>query len=202
MTAILKMSRRISPEEYLHDERSADIRHEYVNGQVYAMAGASDDHNRIAGNIFAALHSTLSNTRGEAFINDMKVKIPPTFADVFYYPDVIVACTPKDNAKYYRECPAVIFEVISPETERIDRRERVLSYRQIPTLRAYVMMEQDRMAATVLRRAKIGWESEALEGPEAVLRLGAIGFTIRLEAIYARTALASPKRSRPGRRTL
>src|SRR6185436_17648180 len=155
MTAILKTSGWISPEEYLQGERLAEVRHEYVNGQVYAMAGASDDHNRIAGNIFAALHAALNNTRCEPFINDMKVRIPPTFADVFYYPDVIVACTPKDNAKYFRERPTVIFEVISPDTERIDRREKVLSYRQIPTLRAYVIVEQDRMAVTVLHRTKV-----------------------------------------------
>jgi len=201
MTAILKTSGWISPEEYLQGERLAEVRHEYVNGQVYAMAGASDDHNRIAGNIFAALHAALSNTRCEPFINDMKVKIPPTFADVFYYPDVIVACAPKDNAKYYRERPTVIFEVISPDTERIDRREKVLSYRQIPTLRAYVMVEQDRMAVTVLRRTKVGWKSEVLEGPEAVLRLDAIGFAIRLKPIYARTALTSARRSRGSRTT-
>jgi Uma2 family endonuclease len=201
MTAILKPSRWISPEEYLEGERLAEVRHEYLSGQVYSMAGASDDHNRIAGNIFAALHAALKSTRCEPFINDMKVKIPPTFADVFYYPDVIVACSPKDNAKYYRERPTVIFEVISPDTERIDQREKLLSYRQIPTLRAYVMVEQDRMAITALRRAKVGWKSEVMEGPEAVLRIDAIGFTIRLQMIYDRTTLTSGRRSRGSGKT-
>ena len=86
------------------------------------MAGASDDHNRIAGNIFGELRERLRGKRCEPFMVDMKAKVPPTIAGAYYYPDVLVACDPTDNAKYFRERPAVIFEVISPETERIDRR--------------------------------------------------------------------------------
>ena len=87
MTAIPRAADWISPEEYLEGERLAEVRHEYVDGRVYAMAGASDDHNRIAGNIFAELRERLRGHRCEPFINDMKVKIPPAFADVYYYPD-------------------------------------------------------------------------------------------------------------------
>src|SRR6266481_2841746 len=87
MSAIAQSQPLLSVDEYLEGERFSDIRHEYVGGYVYAMAGASDDHNRIAGNIFSALHSRLSGKRCEPFINDMKLKIPG--GQAFYYPNVL-----------------------------------------------------------------------------------------------------------------
>jgi len=190
MSLILKPTSRISAEDYLEGEKFAEFRHEYVDGYVYAMAGASDDHNRIAGNLFAVIHAALRGKRCEPFSTDMKVKIPPTFADVFYYPDVMVVCDPTDNSKYYRERPSIIFEVISPETERTDRREKAIAYRQISTIEAYILVEQDRVAATVLLRADQGWQSELLEGSGSVLKLPGISLEIPLERIYERTSLA------------
>ena len=193
MTAILKTSGSISPEEYLEGERLAEVRHEYVNGQVYAMAGASDDHNRIAGNIFAALHAALSDTRCEPFINDMKVKMPPQVADVFYYPDVLVAYDPTDSAKYFRERPTALFEVLSPETERTDVREKAIAYRQMPSVKVYALVEQERMAITLLRQAEQGWLKEVIEGPQATLKLPELGVEIPVERIYERTAVAASR---------
>ena len=195
VTAIPKAADGISPDEYLEGERSAEVRHEYVDGRVYAMAGASDDHNRIAGNIFAELRQNLRGHRCEPFINDMKVKIPPAFADVYYYPDVLVACDPTDNARYFRERPTVIIEVLSTETERTDRREKAIAYRQIPTVEAYVLIEQERMAATILCRIEPGWQSEVIEGPGSILKLPGIGVEIPLERIYERTAVAGARAS-------
>ena len=195
MSTILKATDWISPDEYLEGERSAEVRHEYVDGHVYAMAGASDDHNRIAGNIFAELRERLRGHRCEPFINDMKVKIPPAFADVYYYPDVLVACDPTDNARYFRERPTVIIEVLSPETERTDRREKAIAYRQIPTVEGYVLVEQERMAATILRRTEPGWQSDVIEGPGSILKLPGIGVEIPLERIYERTPAAAARAS-------
>src|SRR5262245_26554542 len=107
MTVIAKSADLLTPEEYLEGERYSDVRHEYVDGRVYAMAGASDDHNRIAANLLAFLHAALRGKPCEPFMADMKVKIPSRFADAFYYPDVMVACDPADNARYYRERPWV-----------------------------------------------------------------------------------------------
>lgn len=195
MSAIAKPAGWISPEEYIEGERASEVRHEYVDGYVYAMAGASDDHNRIVLNLGAELHAALRGKRCEPFSTDMKVKIPPTFADVFYYPDVMVVCDPTDNAKYYRERPSIIFEVISPETERTDRREKAIAYRQIPTIEAYILVEQDRMAITVLHQAEVGWRREVLEGPQAVLKPPGIDVEIPLERIYERTVAAGASRS-------
>lgn len=180
----------ISIEEYLEGERASEVRHEYVAGYVHAMAGASDDHNRITGNIFAALHSALRGKRCEPFMTDMKVKIPPKLASAFYYPDVVVACDPTDNAKYYRERPIIIFEVILPDTERTDRREKALAYGYIETLRAYVLVEQDELKLTVLRPAADGnWSTEVLEGAGAELKLPEIDSQLSLSIIYERTSL-------------
>jgi Uma2 family endonuclease len=190
MTTVTTAIEFITPEEYLEGERASEIRHEFVDGRVYAMAGASDDHNRIAGNIFSELRERLRGKSCEPFINDMKVKIPPAFAEVYYYPDVLVVCDQTDNAKYYRERPTVIFEVISPETEGTDRREKAIAYRSIPSISAYILVEQDRMAVTIMHRAEPGWRKEILEGPNEVLKLETIGVEIPFQHIYERTAAA------------
>src|SRR3989442_10570028 len=152
MTALSESMFWISPEEYLEGERIAEVKHEYVAGRVYAMAGASDNHNRISGNIFAALHHHLRGKPCDVFTNDMKVRTAPEHGSSFYYPDVVVACDPTDNAKYYRERPLYVFEVISPDTERTDRREKAISYYYIPTIEAYIIADQDLFALTVNRR--------------------------------------------------
>jgi Uma2 family endonuclease len=195
MTAIPRAADWISSDEYLEGERLAEVRHEYVDGRVYAMAGASDEHNRIAGNIFRELGNALRGHKCEPFINDMKVKIPPGLADVYYYPDVLIAYDPTDNARYFRERPSVIIEVLSPETERTDRREKAIAYRQIPTVEAYVLIEQERMAATILRRTEPGWQSELLEGPGSILKLPGLGVEIPLQRIYERTTVAGTRTS-------
>jgi Uma2 family endonuclease len=189
MSAIARPRNWISPEDYLEGEKASEVRHEYVDGAVYAMAGASDDHNRIAGNIFAELRERLRGRRCEPFMADMRAKMPASFGPAYYYPDVLVACDPTDNAKYFRERPAVIFEVMSPETERTDRQEKTLAYQQIPSLTIYVLVEQDAVALTLLRRADPGWSTETVQGRAAVLRLPEIGVEIPLELIYERTGL-------------
>ena len=187
MTAVQTSCNWISPEEYLEGERRSEIRHEYVYGSVYAMAGASDDHNRIAGNIFGELRERLRGRKCEAFINDVKAKVLPT-SDVYYYPDVMVVCDSADNAEYFRERPTVVVEVISPDTERTDRREKALAYRDIPSVQSYVIVEQDRIEMTILRRSEVGWKTETLQGRNEILRLPEIGVDIPLERIYERTA--------------
>jgi Uma2 family endonuclease len=179
----------ITPVEYLEGERVAEIRHEYVDGHVYAMAGASDDHNRITANLCGELRERLRSGPCEPFAMDMKVRIPPAFAEAFYYPDVMVVCDPGDNAKFYRERPTVIIEVLSPETERTDTREKAIAYRQIPTVQAYVLVEQDKPKVTVLHRAETGWHKQVLEGRDATLRLDCLGVAIPFERIYERTAV-------------
>jgi Uma2 family endonuclease len=197
MSAVPKPESWITAEEYLEGERVSEIRHEYVNGRVYAMAGASDDHNRITGNLFGELHAAFRGKRCEAFINDMKVKVPPNVTEGYYYPDVLVACDPTDNAKYFRERPKVIIEVLSPDTRRTDEREKVYAYQQVRTLEAYVLVEQDVARIAVLHRAETGWRKEVIEGLTATLRLESLGVEIPFERIYERTAVAGKTRTPP-----
>src|SRR5437667_4237777 len=151
MTSAVGHSRQlISVKEYLEGERLSDARREYVGGYIYAMARASDDHNRIAGNIHGELRERLRGSPCEAFMVDMKLKIPGSQA--FYYPDVLVACDPADNAKYFRERPMVVFEVLSSETEHTDQREKWHAYALIPSLKVYVIVSQQTPELIVLRR--------------------------------------------------
>jgi Uma2 family endonuclease len=189
MSAIAQKIGLISPEEYLEGELSSEVRHEYLDGYVYTRADASDDHSRVAGNILSELRERLRGKVCEPFGSDMKLKLPPGFGHVFYYPDAIVACDPTDRSRYYRERPTVIFEVVSPQTERTDRREKAFAYREISTVQDYIIVAQDRVAMTVLHRAEEGWRSEALEGAEATLKLPVIGVEIPFARIYERTAL-------------
>src|SRR5260370_16741838 len=113
------------------------------------MAGASDDHNRVAGNIFGELRNRLRGKRCEPFMADMKLKIPG--AQAFYYPDVLVAGDPSDNAKYFRERPTVVFEVLSPETERTDHREKWYAYALIDSPKDYAIVSQVTCSSPILR---------------------------------------------------
>jgi Uma2 family endonuclease len=179
----------VSVEEYLEGERDSQLRHEYVEGHVYAMADASDDHNRIAGNIFSFLHAALRGKPCEPFINDMKARIPPQLASAFYYPDVLVACDPTDKEKYYRERPVVIVEVLSPQTRRTDEREKAIAYRLFPSVEVYLLVEQDRLRITALHRVDNDWRREVIQGRTAALKLECLGVEIPMERIYERTAV-------------
>jgi Uma2 family endonuclease len=182
----------ISVEEYLEGERVSEVRHEYVDGYVYAMAGGSDDHNRIALNITSELREALRGKRCEPFGSDMKLKIPGS--NVFYYPDAFVVCDPGDNAKYFRERPTVIFEVLSPETERTDQREKHFAYTLIPTLKVYLMLSQQSRELTVLRRGRgESWIAAVVSGAKAVLRLPEIKVEIPLARLYERTNASRAK---------
>ena len=187
MSALLKPE-LLSVEEYIEGELLSDVRHEYIDGCVYAMAGASDDHNRIARNILTTLDTALRGKRCEPFGSDMKFKI--LRYNSFYYPDVMVTCDPTDNAKYFRERPTVVFEVLSPETERTDTREKWYAYDTVEDLKIYVLVAQDRAEAVVHRRTADGWTTETLRGLNATLSLPEIGAEIPFQRIYERTYLA------------
>jgi len=179
----------VSVEEYLEGELHSQVRHEYVEGRVYAMSGASVDHNRIAGNLFSFLHAALRGKPCEPFINDMKAKIPPQLANAVYYPDVLVACDPTDKDKYYRERPVMVAEVLSPRTRRTDEREKAIAYRLVSSIEVYLLVEQDRLRITVLHRAANEWRREVIEGQTAVLQLECLGVEIPLARVYERTAV-------------
>ena len=152
----------VSVDEYLAHEDGADCRHEYINGQVYAMTGASDRHCLITLNIAAYLRPSLRGTPCQLFVNDMKVRLRISEQDIFYYPDVLLSCDPNDRETYYRSAPCMVIEVLSESTARIDRREKLLSYRLIPSLQEYILIEQQQRRLEVYRRAN-DWQQEIIE---------------------------------------
>lgn len=189
MTAVPTSTRWISPEEYLRGELASDIRHEYFAGEVVAMAGASENHNYIAGNIFGELRAHLRGKRCAPFINDMKAHIHRRGEDWFYYPDVMVNCDPAGQRKYYCDTPSVIFEVLSESTDDKDRREKRLAYEMIQTLHTYALVAQDRRELLIFRRTSEGWSRELLPEDGEILRIPELEFSVPLDEIYARTGL-------------
>jgi Uma2 family endonuclease len=173
----------LTVEEYLEGEQLSDIRHEYIGGLVYAMAGTSDEHNFIVTNCLAALHAHLRGKTCRVFVLDAKVRLQANADDIFYYPDLMVACDPRDTDRFFKRYPRVLLEVLSESTERIDRREKFLSYTQIETLEEYILVGQDKMEVTLFRRGN-RWQAEVFHAATQSLPLASIDFSIPLASIY------------------
>ena len=188
MTAVAWEQNWITPEEYLTGEQMSDIRHEYACGRVYAMAGSSATHNRIAGNLHAELNYHLRGKTCEAFINDMKIRMESGNDSFFYYPDVMVACDPSDNEAYFRRFPKVIVEVLSPSTERIDTSEKLRAYQSIASLEVYILVSQTKATATLFRRVN-QWRREVIAETAGQLVIPELDFTIGFDRLYERTGL-------------
>lgn len=150
----------MSVEEYLAFERDAEIRHEFLGGQIYSMSGGSQRHNLIALRLASDIDRHLRGKPCRAFINDMKVRVTPGGDDYFYYPDIAVTCDPRDREhSHHISHPKLLIEVLSPGTARIDRREKLFAYMQIETLEEYVLLEQDFPEARIHRPAD-KWKAE------------------------------------------
>jgi len=176
-------------EEYLAAERVAEQKHEYLAGAVYAMAGTTRDHERIAINICGELRAQLRGRPCEVFASNIKVRIHKHADRFFYYPDVTVDCGSAAGDSLFAEDPRVIFEILSPETERIDRVEKLYNYQTLPSLAAYVLVDQLRLAVTVYRRTNNEWVVELLTKNGDVLKLPEIECALPVTAIYERTQL-------------
>lgn len=157
----------LSVEEYLEFEKDSPVKHEYVGGKVYAMTGVSRRHSRISLNIARKLADAAEGGPCRVHQSDMKV---PTPDSVFYYPDVVVACGPEPEDPYLEDEPCLVVEVLSPGTEATDRREKLLSYRKIPSLNTYLIVEQDETRIERhYRDEQGGWQTEVIEAGGAVL---------------------------------
>lgn len=123
----------LSAKQYLQKEETSDIKHEYIDGQIYAMAGASDRQVTIAGNLFALLRSHVRGSGCRVYISDMKVRIESL--NRFYYPDILVTCDERDReTPAYKQFPKLIVEVLSDSTEAFDRGDKFADYQQIESL--------------------------------------------------------------------
>lgn len=185
MSIVQKLA-TLTPEEYLEGEKHSDVRHEYIAGQVYAMVGASRNHNQIAGNLYAALNTHLRNQPCQVFISDMKVRV----AEVFYYPDLVITCDPRESHDYYCEYPVLIIEVLSPSTEVRDNLEKRIAYQALASLQEYVLVAQESREVRIYRRSPEGWELETCTEGD-VVRFRSVGLSLSIDAVYEKVPMSA-----------
>lgn len=132
--------RALTIEEYLELEHESTVKHEFVGGELFAFAGASDRHNRLALRIARRLDEVVADGPCRVYISDMKLQVAE---DAVYYPDVMVVCDPDDDDDYVKTNPVLVAEVLSPTTRQVDLREKLLNYRRLPRLQTYLIVFQD-----------------------------------------------------------
>ncbi|KYC39792.1 hypothetical protein WA1_30020 [Scytonema hofmannii PCC 7110] len=179
----------ISPEEYLEAEKSSQIKHEYIDGQVFAMTGASDAHVTITINLSILLRNHLRGSSCRLYAVDMKAQIEAL--NCYHYPDVMVTCDARDREfEYFKKFPCLIVEVLSDSTEALDRGKKFANYRHLETLQEYVLISQDTMIVECFRRNQEGrWELFSFEKDEEV-HLASVDFRCPIVAIYEDVTLA------------
>lgn len=177
----------LTPEEYLAFERKATTKHEYLNGQIVAMSGASFAHNFLTMNTANQLYNQLIGGECQVATSDMRVKV--TQIDSYFYPDVVVVCgepRAEDDTFDTLLNPTVVVEVLSPSTETYDRGEKFEHYQQIASLKEYVLISQDKIRVEHYHR-----QETEFRGLEDVLSLLSIGCELRLQDVYRRVEVAS-----------
>ena len=174
----------ITEQEYLEGEKISDIRHEYIDGEVYAMAGSSRRHNRIAGNLYITLSGASRHTPCDVFNSDLKVRIDQR--KTYYYPDVLVTCDEDDSQdEYYIDKPCLIVEVLSKSTEQKDYREKLLAYQSIASLQNYLIVAQDHCHIDLFYREEQGdWWIQTFESMEDVIKFSCPVCEISVADIY------------------
>jgi Uma2 family endonuclease len=180
--------RRLTVDEYLEFEARSEIRHEYIDGAIFAMSGPSENHELVAGNLFAAIHGHLRGGPCKSFIANFRVRLKIDQKDLFYYPDIMVVCTREGVDTHYLHYPKLVVEVLSPSTESIDRREKFLSYKQIATVEEYVLLSQHTVQIAIYRRAE-NWVPRVHTGSDGIAEFQSIGLSLTLRQIYERTGL-------------
>ncbi len=188
----------LSEAEYLKQEADSWVKHEYVDGAVYAMgevygmAGASGAHNKIVFNLNGLLYNCLRHSECSGYGSDMKVKIAARRC--FYYPDLQVTCDARDrNNEPYNEYPKLIIEVLSDATEQFDRGDKFFDYQELTSLEEYVLISQDKMRVEVFRRNGAGrWELYVFREGQQV-ELASIGAEMAVAAVYETVVLTGVK---------
>ena len=179
-----------SPEAYLEAEKYSQIKHEYIQGQIYAMAGASDAHVTITVNLLAMLRNHVRGSGCRVYANDMKARIESL--NIFYYPDILVTCDERDKSfDYFKRYPCLIVEVLSDTTEAFDRGDKFTDYSALESIKEYVIISQKRMRIECFRRNSEGqWVLYRYNEGEEVL-LGSIGFRCAISDLYEDVSFTS-----------
>lgn len=182
----------ITTKKYLQLEITSDIKHEYFDGEIYAMAGATDTHVTIAGNIFALLLAHLRGSGCRVYISDMKVRIETK--NRFFYPDVMVTCEVKDRENStYKKFPCLIIEVLSDSTEAFDRGDKFADYQSLPSLQEYVLINTKKARIECFRRTDDGlWLLQFYELDKINFELTSVDFSGKIEEVYQEVEFPAP----------
>ncbi|WP_339458513.1 Uma2 family endonuclease [Nodularia spumigena] len=179
----------VTPEEYLEMEERSDIKHEYIDGYIYAMAGALDSHVTIALNLATLLRNHVRGSGCRVYIADMKARIESL--NRFYYPDVMVTCDKRDQeTPAYKRFPNLIVEVLSDSTEAFDRGDKFADYQLVETLEEYVLINTKRQRVECFRRNHQGlWVLQSYTTEKTSFRLNSIDFETTIKELYEDTEI-------------
>lgn len=174
----------LSPNDYLQLEEHSPIKHEYINGEIYAMAGASDAHVTIAGNLFTLLRNHVRGSGCRVYIADMKARLEAR--NCFYYPDILVTCDPRDQeTPTYKRFPRLIVEVLSDSTESFDRGDKFIDYQTLDSLQEYILINTRHQRLESFRRNESGlWVWQAYTPAQTNFQLTSLQFTGNLTDLY------------------
>ncbi len=189
MTAVSTSRSQLTVEEFLAAEPGYEVKHEYLGGMVYPMADAATPHCIIATNLYGTLGTRLRGRQCQAFGSDMKLRLSISTTTYFYYPDAMIFCGGTGLGASCCERPSVIFEILSESTRSIDEREKRMAYLTLPSLDAYVRIEQERCEVVIERRTNAGWQREVLAA-DGTVRLPTVEVEFPVAELYERLALA------------
>jgi len=189
-----KLKAKMNVEVYLEGERISPVRREFIEGELYEMDASGVDHNFIVGDLYAFLLNHLRDSDYHLFFHDIKVRVSK---EHFYYPDIFVSCKEKPESPYFRDNPILIVEVTSSSTEQIDRREKLIFYRRMPSLHEYVIIDQYKMSVEAHRKQSDGkWITYYFDESSTTVDLTTINLSIPLPDLYRRVQFqknASPE---------
>lgn len=181
--SIAKEKPALTPEAYLEWEKTSEIKHEYLDGDIFAMAGAKDSHVTVSGNLFALLKNHLRGGPCRTYISDMKIQAEQ--ANAFFYPDVMVTCDERDRqTDYFKRYPTLIAEVLSESTAAFDRGRKFAAYRMLENLREYVIIDPDTLSVECFRRDANGHWVLYPFGPGETVELASVNFSAPIEVLY------------------
>jgi Uma2 family endonuclease len=178
-----RILKRTSVDAYFAFDDASEHKNEFRDGVVYATGGATDDHGRIAGNLFAAIHGHLPE-RCDVFQGDMRLTVRAAIEDAYYYPDLMVTCSDLERSKIFCEQPTLVIEVLSQSSERIDRGEKFLAYTQLASLQEYAIVAQSVPQIDLFRRSE-AWRGASYFREDAIT-FESIGMTMPVLQIYRR----------------
>ncbi|MBF0463389.1 MAG: Uma2 family endonuclease [Magnetococcales bacterium] len=171
----------ISEADYLKGELESEIKHEYIDGRVYAMAGANEQHNRLTSTVSRKFGNHMEDKPCDAYSSDFKVRV----GTKYFYPDVVVKCDSEYNNEDYTEHPIIIVEITSASTEKFDQTYKLAVYKTIPSLQEYVIIEQYKARVDVYKRHGMSWNFQTYQLGDSIL-FESIGLTLSVEEIYKR----------------